>query len=143
MNIFIVENAGIVRESLQSVLSNMPGIKVVGYEVSEAIAIERIDALLPDAVIIDLRLQSGSGKGVLEHVKKCYATTKAIVFTHDTEKTNIDFCKRAGADYFFDKSFQFMQLREVLWKWAHTDRLDKVFRPDNKLDALQIAERHF
>ena len=140
MNIFIVENSGIARESLQAALSNIPGIKVVGYEVSEARAIERIDALLPDAVIIDLRLQSGSGKSVLKHVKKCHTTIKSIVFTHDTEKLNVDFCKRAGADYFFDKSFQFTQLREVLWKWVHTDRLDKVFRSDNKLDALQIAE---
>ena len=140
MNIFIVENSGIARESLQSVLSDMPSIKVVGYEMSETRAIERIDTLLPDAVIIDLRLQFGSGKGVLEHVKKCHTTIKAIVFTHDTGKFNADFCKRAGADYFFDKSFQFMQLREVLWKWVHTDRLDNGFRSGNKLDALQIAE---
>ena len=140
MNIFIVENSGIVRESLQSVLSSMPGINVVGYEMGETRAIERIGALLPDAVIIDLRLQYGSGKGVLKYVKKYHATIKAIVFTHDTDKLSIDFCKRAGADYFFDKSFQFMQLREVLWKWAHTDRLDNGFRSDNKFDALQIAE---
>jgi len=139
MNIFIVENSGITRESLQSVLSDMPEVNVVGFAVNETGAIERIGALLPDVVILDLGLQSGSGIGVLEHVKKHHAAIKVIVFTHFTDEFHIECCKRAGADYFFDKSFQFMQLREVLWKWAHTDRLESKFHPDNNFDALQAV----
>ncbi|MDE2309261.1 MAG: response regulator transcription factor [Betaproteobacteria bacterium] len=137
MNVFIVENSMIAREALQSALSDMSDVKVVGYAVDEPNAIKRIGALQPDVVILDLGLQSGSGIGVLENIKKCHTTIKVIVFTHYTDDFCVDRCKSAGADYFFDKSFQFMQLREVLWKWAHTDRLDNRFRPGNKLDALQ------
>jgi len=136
MNIFIVGNSGIGREALQSVLSDMSDVNVVGYAVDEPNAIKRIGALLPDAVILDLSLQSGSGINVLEYIKKHHATIKVIVFTHYTDEFYVDRCKRAGADYFFDKSFQFMQLREVLWKWTHTDRLDNKVR----LSALQIAK---
>ena len=141
MNIIIVENSLNMHDSLQSVLSDMSEVKVVGHAVNESGAIKRIEALLPDAVILDLGLQSGSGIGVLEHIKKHHATIKVIVFTHYTDEICIDRCKRAGADYFFDRSFQFTQLREVLWKWAHTDRLNNQFRPDNRLDAMQIAGR--
>lgn len=137
MNLFIVESSAIARQALQSALSDMSDVKVVGYAVDEPNAINRIDALQPDVVILDLGLQSGSGVGVLENVKKCHATIRVIVFTHYTDEFCIDRCKSAGADYFFDKSFQFMQLREVLWKWAHIDRLDNRFRPGNKLDAMQ------
>lgn len=137
MNVFIVENSAIAREALQSALSDMSDVKVVGYAVDEPDAINRIGALHPDVVILDLGLQSGSGVGVLENIKKCHTTIKVIVFTHYTDEFCVGRCKSAGADYFFDKSFQFMQLREVLWKWTHTDRLDNKFCPGNKLDALQ------
>ncbi len=137
MNVFIVENSEIARETLQSALSDMSDVKVVGYAVDEPNAINRIGALQPDVVILDLGLQTGSGVGVLENIKKCHTTIKVIVFTHYTDEFCVDRCKSAGADYFFDKSFQFMQLREVLWKWTHTDRLDNRFRPGNKFDALQ------
>ncbi len=139
MNVFIVENSEAVGECLQSILSDIPGITVIGHAADEADAIEHIDALLPDVVIHDLGLQSGAGIGVLEHTKKRHAAIKIIVFTRYTDKFYVERCKRAGADYFFDKSFQFTQLREILWKWAHTDRLDNKFRSGNKFDALQIA----
>lgn len=141
MNIFIVENSVAARISLQSALSDMPEVNVVGHALNESGAIQCIGALLPDVVVLDLGLQSGSGVGVLEHIKKHHATIKVIVFTHYIDEFCIDRCKRAGADYFFDKSFQLMQLREVLWKWVHTDRLDNKFRPDNKLNALQVSGR--
>ena len=82
MDVYIVENSRIAREALQSVLSDMPEVKVVGHAVDEYRAIERIGELLPDAVILDLSLQSGSGIGVLEHVKKQHPAIKIIVFTH-------------------------------------------------------------
>lgn len=135
MNVFVVENSLNMHGSLQSALSDIPEVKVVGHAVSESGAIERIDALLPDAVILDIGLQSGSGIGVLENVKKHHAGIKVMVFTHYTDEFYMDRCKRAGADYFLDKSFQFMQLREVLWKWAHTDRLDDKLRSGNKFGA--------
>ena len=137
MNVFIVENSLDIRASLQAVLSDMSMLKVVGQAMNESGAIERIGVLLPDVVILSLGLQSGSGIGVLEYVKKFHATIKIIVFTHYTDELCIERCKRAGVDYFFDKSFQLMQLREVLWKWAHTDRLDNKFRLDNRCDALE------
>ena len=125
MDVFIVENAPAMRASLQSVLSDMPEVKVVGQAVNETVAVERISTLLPDVVILDHRLQSGSGIGVLENVKKCHASIKVIVFTHFNDEFSIDLCKSAGADYCFDKSFQLMHLRVVLWKLAHT------YRPNN------------
>ena len=123
MNVFIVENSLTLRVGLQSVLSDMPDIKVVGHALNEKGAIERIGMLQPDVVILDLGLQSGSGVGVLENVKKSHSSIKVIVSTHYTDELCIDRCKQAGADYFFEKSSQLMQLREVLWKWARTDCL--------------------
>lgn len=137
MNVFIVENSLAMRASLQSVLSDMSTVKIVGQAENEAGAIERIGVLLPDVVILDIGLQSGSGIGVLENIKKYHAEIRVIVFAHYTDEGCIERCKHAGADYFFDKSHQLMQLREILWKWTHTDRLDDKFCIDSKFKSLE------
>ncbi len=119
MNVFIVEDSEVMRENLHSMLSEFHNVKIVGYAVDEAGAIERINALLPDVVILDLNLQSGSGVTVLKNVKKHNPEIKVIVLTNYNDEFYVDACKRAKADYFFDKSFQFMQVREVISKWNH------------------------
>jgi hypothetical protein len=48
-----------------------------------------------------------------------------MVLTNCTDEFYVDACKRAHADYFFDKSFQFMQVRNVFANWNRTGILDK------------------
>lgn len=119
MNLFIVEDSEAVRERLQSMLSDIPGIAVVGYAGNELDAIERINTLLPDVVTLDLRLQSGSGFNVLENIKKYHPGIKVIVLTNDDNQVYEARCMRAGADLFFDKSFQFSRVYSALWLWSN------------------------
>ena len=108
-----------VREHLQSLLSDIPGIAVVGYAVDEPDAIERINKLLPNVVTLDLRLQSGSGFKVLEYIKKHHPEIKVIVLTNDDNRIYEASCLRAGADCFFDKTFQFSRVYSALWLWSN------------------------
>jgi DNA-binding NarL/FixJ family response regulator len=129
MNVFIVEDSEAMRASLRSMLSEFYDTRIVGYAADEAAAIEQINMLLPDVVILDLNLQSGSGVAVLKNIKKHHAEIKVMVLTNCTDEFYVDACKRANADYFFDKSFQFMQVREVFANW------NKVGFMNNKLDG--------
>ena len=70
MDVFIVEDSAIMLENLLATLPGIPGVAVIGHAVDESGAIERIDALRPDVVTLDLRLRSGSGFGVPEYIKK-------------------------------------------------------------------------
>ena len=139
MNVFIVENSAAMDKGLQSVLSDIPYVTVVGHSMDEQDAIEHIDALLPDAVILDVNLQSGSGIGVLENVKMHHPEIKVMVLTCYSDEFYADRSKYAGADYFFDKFFQLGKVRAVFWQWVHTDRLDNKFCSGIKFNALQIA----
>jgi len=125
MNVFIVEDSEAMRESLRSMLSEFHDVRIVGYAADEAGAIEQIDVLLPDVVILDLNLLSGSGISVLKNVKKNHAEIKVMVLTNCNDEFYVDACKRAHADYFFDKSFQFMQVREVFANWSHAVAADE------------------
>jgi DNA-binding NarL/FixJ family response regulator len=119
MNVFIVEDSAVMRENLQAMLSDFSDVKIAGHAADESGAIEQINALLPDVVILDLNLESGSGINVLKNVKKRHPEIKVIVLTNYADEHYVDACRRANADYFFDKSFQFMKVHDVLAEWSH------------------------
>lgn len=117
MNVFIVEDSDSTRKSLQSMLAEFKGIRIVGYAEDEIDAIEQIHALTPDVVVLDLNLRTGSGISVLKDVKKNHPGIKVMVLTNYSDEFYAEACKRAHADYFFDKSLQFPQAREVFLNW--------------------------
>lgn len=131
MNVFIVDDSGAMREILRSMLSDFNDVRIVGYATDEAGAIEQINTLLPDVVILDLNLQPGSGIAVLKNIKKYHAKIKVMVLTNCTGEFYLDACKRAHADYFFDKSFHFMQIREVISNWNKAGFMKN--KPDDRL----------
>ena len=114
MKVFIVEDSLVAYENLQSMLSDIPGVVIIGHAVDEMGAINGIDSMMPDAVILDLNLKSGYGINVLKNIKEFHAAIKVMVFTNHANEFYASQCKRAGADYFFDKSFQFSRLRSAL-----------------------------
>ena len=119
MNVFIVEDSAVMRENLKTMLSDFSNVEIVGHAADESGAIEQIDASLPDVVILDLNLESGSGINVLKNVKNHHPEIKVIVLTNYTDDHYAEACRRANADYFFDKSFQFMKVHDVLAEWSH------------------------
>ncbi|MBI5658917.1 MAG: response regulator transcription factor [Nitrosomonadales bacterium] len=136
VNVFIVEDSESVRTRLQAMLSGIPGVAVTGLAVDEAGAIAGVESLSPDVVILDLHLQRGSGLKVLSSIKKDHAATRVIVLTNFSNDSCSSYCKQAGADYFFDKSFQFMLVGAALQQLASRDQ------PGGKPDALQPAITH-
>lgn len=131
MKVFIVEDAELVREALKIMLSEISGVTVVGSAVDEQDAIEQIEETHPDVVVLDISLQSGSGIEVLRTVKKSRPRIKVMMLTNYTDDIYVRRCMSAGADYFFDKSFEFMRLSAVLRQLAFTGGLE------NKYVALQ------
>jgi len=123
MNVFIVEDSDVVREQMWAMLSAIPDVSVVGYAAEEQGAIERINKLLPDVVTLDLSLHPGSGISVLKNIKKQHPEIKVIVLTNYTDEFYASSCKRAGADCFFDKTFQFSRVRSALWSWINDDHM--------------------
>jgi len=133
MNVFIVEDTAIMLENLLSILFDIPGVAVVGHAVGGADAVERIDALRPDLVILNIGLRNGAGIGMLERLKKRHPRIKVMVLTGCTDEFYSDRCKRAGADYFFDKVFQLTWVRAALRQWGEASA------PGDELGVWQVS----
>lgn len=72
----------------------------------------------PDAVILDIQLTHGNGIGVLRFIKKNFSGTKVIMLTNYASPEYWSRCMAEGADFFFDKSSDFMKVRDVMRELA-------------------------
>lgn len=140
MKVFIVEDSLVAYENLQSMLPDIPGVEIIGHAVDETGAINGIDSLMPDAVILDLNLKSGYGINVLKNVKEFHAAIKVMVFTNHANEFYANRCKHAGADYFFDKSFQFSRLRSALLEISSC-MADTGAAPENAASGSETNNR--
>ena len=76
MKVFIADDSEVVCERLTTMLSELPGIEIIGQ------SIESIRRLHPDVVILDIRMPGGSGIDVLEDIKKTNTAPVVIVLTN-------------------------------------------------------------
>ena len=114
MKVFIADDNVMVCDRLTTMLTQIGGVDVVGraYDVPEAI--NSIEKVVPDLVILDLQMPSGTGLDVLSRIKHDNLSPKIIMLTNypfpQYRKRSIE----AGADYFFDKSTEFEKIPGVV-----------------------------
>ncbi|MHA1294884.1 MAG: response regulator [Promethearchaeota archaeon] len=114
MRVFIADDSEILRSRLIEMLSEFEEIDIVGQTGYAQEAIESIKDLIPDVVILDIRLPDGNGINVLEMIKKRNISTKVIIFTNYPYFQYRKRCLDAGAEYFFYKANEFEKLIEAL-----------------------------
>jgi DNA-binding NarL/FixJ family response regulator len=112
--VFIVDDSPIVRERLISLLSELPGVDIVGEAETAFEAIQSIRRLRPAVVILDISMPGGSGIQVLETIRREKQVPLIIMLTNFTHEPYRQRCFKLGADYFFDKSNEFEKVKEVL-----------------------------
>ena len=113
--IYLVEDSAILLRLLQEMLAAIPGASVIGHSDHAEQAIAEIVEAKPDAIIVDLLLQSGTGYDVLEGV--ALQSTKlplSIVLTNFTMAPHPGRAARLGAAYFFDKSSEISRMLAVI-----------------------------
>lgn len=103
---YIIEDSPVIRQSLIETLEELVPVKVVGVADNEQTALHWLaDALNSvDLVIVDLFLKSGSGLGVLRHLKPDRQPCKIVVLSNYATQDIRLKCLELGADQVFDKS---------------------------------------
>ena len=114
MKVFIADDSTVLRERLVEMLSELPGIEIIGQAQDVVEALTSIKKLNPDVVILDIRMPGGSGLDVLQDIKKDKQAPLVIVLTNYPYPQYRKKCLGLGADYFFDKSTEFEKITEVV-----------------------------
>ena len=114
MEIFLVEDSAMVRERLQQMFSKVPGARVSGHATQPHAAIRDILAQKPDVVVLDLKLDGGSGFEVLREVREREPGIDFYMLSNFASEPYRRYAMRLGALDFFDKSNEFERVREVI-----------------------------
>lgn len=95
--IVLVDDHEVVRLGLKSLLEHHPQFEIVGEAGTAKEAIEQVELIRPDVVLMDIRLPGSSGVEACEEITQKYPETKVIMLTSYAEDEMLFSAIRAGA----------------------------------------------
>jgi DNA-binding NarL/FixJ family response regulator len=114
LRVFIVEDSRQVLERLEEMVGNIDGARCAGSATTVDAALRGIADTRPDAVILDIRLEQGSGFDVLRALKAAALPTQVYIFSNLASEPYRRMAQRLGAAAFFDKCNQTDDMRALL-----------------------------
>ena len=116
LRVAIVEDSLNIRERLVQLVEEDQAMHVVGEADTEESAVAMCRACTPDAIVLDLKLATGTGIGVLKalHYGVGERRPAIIVLTNFPLPAFERAARALGANWFLDKSSEFHKLRELL-----------------------------
>ncbi len=96
--ILIVDNNPILREGLKSVLSPIPIFDIVGEAADGLEAINLVERMLPDLVLMDISMPRMNGIEAIREIKKKRPGTKILAYTVHKIPEILTATLKAGAD---------------------------------------------
>jgi len=112
--ILLVDDHEVVRLGLKSLLDRHPQFDVVGEAASAREAMEQVNALSPDVVVMDIRLPGTSGIEACEDIIQKHPGIKVLMLTSYAEDEMLFSAIRAGASGYILKQISSDELIRAL-----------------------------
>lgn len=114
IRVMIVDDHGIVRLGLKSLLLSIPDISIVGEASDGSQCMELIPAAKPDIVLMDVRLPGKSGIEVCHDITASFPDIKVIILTSYDRKEYVQEAASAGARGYILKEIKTDKLVDAL-----------------------------
>jgi DNA-binding NarL/FixJ family response regulator len=101
--IFLVDDQNILRAAFKSLLASCERVEVVGDSGDARSAIERIAAVRPDVVLLDISMPGLSGLDAIGPIRDAHPRVRILMLTHHEGESFVDQAMRAGADGYISK----------------------------------------
>jgi DNA-binding NarL/FixJ family response regulator len=98
IRVLVADDHALYRRGLEMVLGQEDGIEIVGEASDGAEAIRRAEELLPDVVLMDIRMPRRSGIEACTAIKDVVPSTKIVILTISDEESDLYEAGRAGAN---------------------------------------------
>jgi len=119
LRIVIAEDMAVLRMLIQRTLSAIDGCDVVGTAADGVEALQLVEELNPDLLVLDVSMPHKDGLEVLREIRSRDSALVIVMYTSDISLCQL--CLESGADYFLEKS-QLAELKEI----CMTEQLAKV-----------------
>ena len=114
IRLLLIDDHEMVREGLKAMLVAEPDFEIVGDAANAEQALELIERLRPDVVLLDIRLPGVSGIDLCSNVTSLYPQTAVIILTTFAEENLVAQCIQAGARGFIVKDIERFDLKRSI-----------------------------
>ena len=114
INVMIVDDHPVFRQGLRNVLTVHDDLRIVGEATDGPEAIERVQELLPDVVLMDINLPTLNGLQATRKLKMLCPQVNVIMLTAYDDVEQIYHAIRAGASAYYAKDVSPERLVDVI-----------------------------
>ena len=115
LNVLLVDDVNIVLQKMKMFLSIVPSVNRVDTADSADQAYSLLESNQPQLVVLDVNMPGTSGIDMLKKIRSSEQPQPVVVMlTNQKEKIYKDTCLSLGADYYLDKSKDFLCLPEII-----------------------------
>lgn len=115
LNILLVDDVNIILQKMKMFLSIVPSVNRVDTADSADQAYSLLETNQPQLVVLDVNMPGTSGIDMLKKIRSSERPQPIVVMlTNQKEKIYKDTCLELGADYYLDKSKDFLCLPEII-----------------------------
>ncbi len=114
IKVILADDHKIMREGLRSLLEKEPDIEVVAEAENGRTAVQQVQELSPDIVIMDVSMQDLNGIEATRQIIARYPDVKVLALSMHSDKTYVAGILSAGASGYLLKDSAFDELAEAL-----------------------------
>ncbi|WP_336660144.1 response regulator transcription factor [Leucobacter sp. USHLN153] len=103
INVVVADDQPLIRQAVVDILAGEPNITVVGEATNGAAAVQAVEVLRPDIVLMDIRMPILDGIAATAAICSEHRATRVLILTTFEEDENVVAALRAGASGFLGK----------------------------------------
>ena len=124
LRVLIVDDHGLFRKGLQMVLEQEPDLTVVGEAADGHEAADRAQELMPDVVLMDVRMPKRTGIEATKQIKELLPHAKILMLTISDEEADLYDAIKAGASGYLLKEINTEEVADAIRSvWAGQSRI--------------------
>ena len=114
LRILVVDDHAAFRQSLSEFLRSQAGIEVVGEAANGVEAVEQVDMLHPDLVLMDVSMPTMSGYDATRIIKDQHPETRVIILSSHFGEVYRSAARESHADGYIEKNAMKIGLSSLL-----------------------------
>jgi DNA-binding NarL/FixJ family response regulator len=142
LRVLIVDDHALFRRGLSGVLKQEEDIEVIGEAADGVEAVERALELVPDVVLMDVRMPKMSGIEATRHIKEAQPDVKVLMLTISDQEEDLFASVKAGASGYLLKEIPIDEVAGAIRSvWAGQSRLSPTVAAKLLTEFAEISRR--
>ncbi|HRQ38710.1 MAG TPA: response regulator transcription factor [Chloroflexota bacterium] len=134
IRVFLADDHAVVRRGLEALIETQADMVVVGTAVDGVEAVQLVDQLLPDVILLDIQMPRKNGVAAISEIKAAHPNAHILVLTSFGDDDTVFAAIKAGAMGYLLKDSSPQELMEAI-RHVHEGRAS--LHPDIALKVIQ------